>query len=74
MPADVEALFDALISATDETPLAELLTVWNKKGTTEDELCAFASIMRKRMKLVNSKHETFVDVVGTGWTNGCTVR
>ena len=46
--------------------LADLLAAWNDKGTTEDELFVFASIMRDRMKRVNSRHETFVDVVGTG--------
>ena len=65
-PGDVEALFAALISEQSEAPLADLLTAWNEKGTTEDELFGFASLMRKRMKRIESTHETFVDIVGTG--------
>lgn len=65
-PAEAETLFDALISVDNPVLLAELLSAWNDKGTTEDELFAFASIMRKRMKRIRSTHETFVDAVGTG--------
>lgn len=64
--ADAEFFFDALIAETDERLLAAILTKWEVKGTTEDELYALASIMRKRCLKVNSTHETFVDAVGTG--------
>ncbi len=67
VPSDeAETLFDALIGHDDERLLADVLTVWNEKGTTEDELFAFASLMRSRMKRITSRHETFVDIVGTG--------
>jgi anthranilate phosphoribosyltransferase len=65
-PADAEALLGALISSDDVALLAGLLSEWNAKGTTEDELFTFASIMRGRMKRITSRHKTFVDAVGTG--------
>ncbi len=65
-PLEAETLFEALIKAEDEILLANLLSAWNEKGTTEDELFAFASIMRQRMKRIDSKHKVFVDAVGTG--------
>lgn len=65
-PADAEPFFDAIINETDEKILAELLTAWEAKGTTEDELFALASIMRRRGVRVETKHQTFVDAVGTG--------
>lgn len=64
--AEVETLFDALIGSDNEKLLAETLEAWNTKGTTEDEVFAFASLMRERMKRIESKHETFTDIVGTG--------
>lgn len=64
--SEAETLFDALISGTDEILLTKLLSAWKDKGTTEDELFAFASIMRGRMKRIISPHEIFVDAVGTG--------
>lgn len=67
-PAEAEVLFDALISGENQLLLTRVLLAWDEKGTTEDELFAFASIMRGRMKRINSVHETFVDAVGTG---GC---
>ena len=63
---EAEPFFDALIAETDEDLLADLLTTWEQKGTTEDELFALASIMRSRCIRVNTRHETFVDAVGTG--------
>lgn len=70
--AEAELLFDALISSDDEKQLAQLLFAWNKKGTTEDELFALASIMRSRMKCLSSKHQTVVDIVGTGGSSSKT--
>lgn len=64
--ASCEAFFDALISETDEQMLGDILTAWEAKGTTEDELFSLASIMRKRCIRVETKHERFVDAVGTG--------
>lgn len=64
--ANAEPFFDALISETDEQMLGDILTAWEAKGTTEDELFSLASIMRSRCSKVETKHETFVDAVGTG--------
>lgn len=61
-----ESLLDALISETDESAIANLLTAWNMKGIEGNEIYEFARILRSRMIRVNSRHETFVDIVGTG--------
>lgn len=61
-----EPVLDALISEQDESAIANLLTEWNAKGIEENEIYEFARILRSRMKRVNSRHETFVDIVGTG--------
>ncbi|HTK37063.1 MAG TPA: anthranilate phosphoribosyltransferase [Pyrinomonadaceae bacterium] len=63
---DATAFFDALITETDETLLLDIFEAWNRKGTTEDEIFALATIMRQRCRKIESKHERFVDVVGTG--------
>lgn len=63
---DEEALFDALITESDETRISELLTVWISKGHTEDELFAIATIMRSRMKRITPLNGNVVDIVGTG--------
>ena len=68
-PADVaeaELFLDALITETDGSVLASVLVEWNKKGIEEDEIYEFARVLRSRMRRVNSRHETFVDIVGTG--------
>lgn len=70
--AEAETLFDALIGSVDVSLLAETLSAWNKKGITEDELFAFASLMRGRMRRIDSQHETFVDAVGTGGSSSKT--
>ena len=64
--AEAESLFDALIGSGDEKLLSQTLEAWNTKGTTENEVFAFASVMRGRMKRIESSHETFTDIVGTG--------
>lgn len=69
---DAECLFDALISGASETILSSILSAWNEKGTTEDELFYFTTIMRRRMKRVDSRHASFVDIVGTGGTSAKT--
>ena len=61
-----EAVFDALISEDDEGVLEEFLRAWSTKGTSDDELFRFASIMRERCVPIRSRHSVFVDVVGTG--------
>lgn len=70
--AEAETLFDALIGGEDQKLLAATLSAWNEKGTTEDELFAFASIMRGRMKRVISRHDILVDIVGTGGSSSKT--
>ncbi len=70
--AEAESLFDALIGSEDQKLLAETLGAWNTKGTTEDEVFAFASVMRGRMKRIESSHDTFTDIVGTGGSSSKT--
>jgi anthranilate phosphoribosyltransferase len=55
-----------LISAEDEPLLAQVFNTWHGKGITENEIYYIAKIMRERCTRVRSKHETFVDIVGTG--------
>ncbi len=64
--SDAEAVLDALITEPDEKPIADLLTAWHGKGIESNEIYVIAKILRERMIRVNSKHETFVDIVGTG--------
>ncbi len=63
---DAEMLFGAIIGSNEETLLARTLAAWNDKGIAEDELFAFASLMRKRMKRIEPGHGAIVDIVGTG--------
>jgi anthranilate phosphoribosyltransferase len=63
---NAEAFFDALICESDEAVLANLFDAWNVKGATENEVFELATIMRDRCVKVGSKHDRFVDVVGTG--------
>lgn len=65
-PTEAEPFFDALIIETDESILADVLVGWDKKGIDEDEIYAIAKIMRERMTKIKARHETFVDIVGTG--------
>ncbi len=65
-PLEAASLFDALITSDNQLLLTRVLLAWNEKTWTEDELFVFASIMRERMKRINSQHEIFVDTVGTG--------
>lgn len=65
-PAEAEPIFDSLIKSRNAELIAQVLIEWNKKGSTEDEVFELARIIRARMKRVNSRHEIFVDNVGTG--------
>ncbi|MDI1243460.1 MAG: anthranilate phosphoribosyltransferase [bacterium] len=65
-PEIAEAVLDALISETDESLIASVLRTWDKKGIEENEIYELARILRSRMERVNSRHDTFVDIVGTG--------
>ncbi len=50
----------------NESLIAAVLLAFESKGATKDELFAMAKLMRSRAVKVNSKHKTFVDIVGTG--------
>jgi anthranilate phosphoribosyltransferase len=63
---EAEALFDALVNEQDEMVLTDLLSSWNTKGATSDEIYDLVTIMRKRMKPIQTSHSNFVDIVGTG--------
>ena len=64
--ADAEPFLDALIAETDETLLEDVFHAWHQKDIYEDEIYEIARIMRARCTRVVTKHETFVDIVGTG--------
>jgi anthranilate phosphoribosyltransferase len=63
---DAESLLDGLISETDDRILADLFHAWDRKGIAEDEIYELAQLMRDRCTRVVTKHESFVDIVGTG--------
>ncbi len=63
---DAEMFLDDLINENDESLLTDVLVEWNRKGIEENEIYALAKIMRERCIRVNSQHEIFVDIVGTG--------
>ncbi|MEP7075820.1 MAG: anthranilate phosphoribosyltransferase [Acidobacteriota bacterium] len=65
-PSVTKPFLDALITESDEEILAGIFLAWNAKGIAEDEIYEIAKIMRERCTKVQSKHETFVDIVGTG--------
>ncbi len=65
-PSDAEAVLDALISESDISVIAKVLTAWHRKGIESDEIYEFAKIMRDRMNRVNSNHDRIADIVGTG--------
>jgi anthranilate phosphoribosyltransferase len=67
-----EPFLDSLIVETDETLLADIFRLWNDKGIVEDEIFSIAKTMRDRCTKVNSHHETFVDIVGTGGSSSKT--
>ncbi|MCY7377109.1 MAG: anthranilate phosphoribosyltransferase [Pyrinomonadaceae bacterium] len=65
--SEAAEFFTALQSETEnESLIAAVLLALEAKGATADELYVMAKLMRSRAVKVNSKHETFVDIVGTG--------
>lgn len=54
-PGKAETLFDAMISSDNQFLFAELITAWNEKGVSENELFECAAVMRGRMKRLNSR-------------------
>jgi anthranilate phosphoribosyltransferase len=63
---DAEAFLDSLISESDEPLLTDIFRAWDAKGITEDEIYSIAKIMRDRCTPLISRHEAFIDIVGTG--------
>lgn len=61
-----EPFLDAILAEREETPLIHLLSAWNEKGITEEEIFSIARILRERCTKISSKHSSFVDIVGTG--------
>ena len=65
-PAEASDLFNVLRRATDVIAIARILDAWATKGYTSDELAACAKILRDNCVKVETKHEKFIDIVGTG--------
>jgi len=63
---DAEPILDALITESDESLMTDLFIAWNRKSIEENEIYSIAKVLRHRCTKVNSRHETVVDVVGTG--------
>ena len=63
---DAEAFFDALIAENDDRMLIEVFRAWNLKGIHSDEIYSLARVMRNRCRAIDSRHRSFVDLVGTG--------
>ena len=63
---EVVEVFNALRQATDENLIEKFLEVWAEKGTTSIELSECAKILRENAVKVETKHESFIDIVGTG--------
>jgi anthranilate phosphoribosyltransferase len=63
---DAEPVLDALITEIDESLMAEVFIAWDRKRIEENEIFSIANILRARCTKVNSRHETVVDIVGTG--------
>ncbi|MEO8647776.1 MAG: anthranilate phosphoribosyltransferase [Acidobacteriota bacterium] len=65
-PENCDEFLDLVRSTSDEAALAGMFAAWNTKGIAEDEIFGLASAMRKRCIKVTTRHENFVDIVGTG--------
>src|SRR4051794_909487 len=64
--AEAVGFFDALLNETDEAVIVETFRLWDDKGITENELFSLASIMRLRMRTIDTEGQTVLDIVGTG--------
>jgi anthranilate phosphoribosyltransferase len=64
--AEAETLLQCLITSSNVVLIASVLSAWNRKGITADEIFALATSLREKMRPVRSQHETFADIVGTG--------
>jgi len=67
-----EVLLDEMIATTDEAQLVDLFRGWEHKGIAADEIYSIAKVLRERCVRVNSRHVTFVDIVGTGGSSAKT--
>ncbi len=63
---EVVEVFNSLRRATDEKLIAKCLDAWAKKGVTSIELSECAKILRENAAKVDTKHQNFIDIVGTG--------
>ncbi|REJ78614.1 MAG: anthranilate phosphoribosyltransferase [Acidobacteria bacterium] len=63
---EAAVLFDLLRAETRIEKLIELLNAWREKGYTSTEIASCASILRREVKRVACRHDSFIDVVGTG--------
>ncbi len=59
-------VFNALRNAADQKTIAPFLNAWAEKGYTSDELATCAKILRVNCVKVETRHEKFIDIVGTG--------
>jgi anthranilate phosphoribosyltransferase len=64
--AEASELFEMLRRERDVVEIASLLLAWSEKGYSVDEIAACAAILRSQVKKVDTSHEVFIDVVGTG--------
>lgn len=64
--AEAFEVFESLRSAVDEKTIAPFLGSWAEKGVSAEELAVCASILRKNCVKVETRHENFIDIVGTG--------
>jgi anthranilate phosphoribosyltransferase len=55
-----------MIATNDEVRLVDLFRAWGQKGIASNEIYSIAKLLRERCIAVNSRHKTFVDIVGTG--------
>ena len=67
-----ELLLEDLIEESDEKQLNGLFRAWNKKGISANEIYSIAKVLRGRCVKVNSRYESFVDIVGTGGSSAKT--
>ena len=64
--SDAERLLDDLIESEDEQMLASVFRAWDRKGIDENEIFLVAKVLRQRCEMISSRHETVIDIVGTG--------
>ena len=62
----VEFFLSLQTQIEDENLIRAVLLALETKGVTAEELFTLAKLMRRRAVKVHSRHETFVDIVGTG--------